>query len=133
MTEFVIGSLSYLPFVAATSAEDMTLVEKMQDAGINTLLGMGMAFAVLILISAIISLFPLLGKSGKSSTAAGPAPKQSAPQTASASETLEEEEELSDDEELVAVIAAAIAAYEGSGSTEGFQVRSIRRRSIRNR
>ena len=38
----------------------------------------------------------------------------------------EEEEDLSDDMELVAVIAAAIAAYEGT-SVEGFQVRSIRR------
>ena len=37
------------------------------------------------------------------------------------------EEELSDDTELVAVIAAAVAAYEGSGSTDGFVVRSIRK------
>ena len=32
-----------------------------------------------------------------------------------------------DDLELVAVIAAAIAAYEGAGSTDGFVVRSIRK------
>ena len=38
-----------------------------------------------------------------------------------------EEQELVDDTELVAVIAAAIAAYEGT-STDGFVVRSIRRR-----
>jgi Na+-transporting methylmalonyl-CoA/oxaloacetate decarboxylase gamma subunit len=37
-----------------------------------------------------------------------------------------DEEELSDDTELVAVIAAAIAAYEGT-SADGFQVRSIKR------
>jgi hypothetical protein len=37
------------------------------------------------------------------------------------------EEQLADDTELVAVIAAAIAAYEGT-STDGFVVRSIRRR-----
>ena len=42
-----------------------------------------------------------------------------------ATETVEEEE-LSDDTELVAVIAAAIAAYEGT-SADGFQVRSIKR------
>ncbi len=41
-----------------------------------------------------------------------------------------EEEELADDTELVAVIAAAIAAYEGT-STDGFQVRSIKRASTR--
>ena len=38
-----------------------------------------------------------------------------------------ENEELSDDTELVAVIAAAIAAAEGT-STDGFVVRSIKRR-----
>ena len=41
-----------------------------------------------------------------------------------------EEEELADDTELVAVIAAAIAAYEGT-STEGFRVRSIKRAKTR--
>ena len=40
--------------------------------------------------------------------------------------TGEEREELSDDLELVAVIAAAIASYEGT-STDGFVVRSIRK------
>ena len=39
-----------------------------------------------------------------------------------------EKEELFDDLELVAVIAAAVAAYEGAASTDGFVVRSIRRR-----
>ena len=38
-----------------------------------------------------------------------------------------EQEELVGNAELVAVIAAAIAAYEGSGSTDGFRVRSIRK------
>ena len=41
-------------------------------------------------------------------------------------ETVEEAEE--DDCELVAVIAAAIAASEGAATTDGFVVRSIRRR-----
>ena len=40
---------------------------------------------------------------------------------------ISEKEELSDDLELVAVISAAVAAYEGSGSTDGFVVRSIRK------
>jgi hypothetical protein len=46
-----------------------------------------------------------------------------------------EEEELSDDSELVAVISAAIAAYEastGTSSVEGFQVRSIKRATTKN-
>ena len=37
------------------------------------------------------------------------------------------EEELADDMELVALIAAAVAAYEGKQSTDGFVVRSIRK------
>ena len=43
---------------------------------------------------------------------------------------VEEEEELADDTELVAVIAAAIAVYEGT-SADGFQVRSIKRASTK--
>ena len=39
-----------------------------------------------------------------------------------------EAEDVTDDTELVAVIAAAIAEYEGTG-TDGFVVRSIRRAS----
>ena len=42
-----------------------------------------------------------------------------------------EETELADDLELVAVISAAIAAYEGSTSTEGFVVRSIKKSNKR--
>ena len=42
-------------------------------------------------------------------------------------EQREEQEQLTDDTELVAVIAAAIASYEGT-STSDFVVRSIRRR-----
>ena len=40
---------------------------------------------------------------------------------------ISEKEELNDDLELAAVISATIAAYEGSGSTDGFVVRSIRK------
>ena len=41
----------------------------------------------------------------------------------------EEVADAADDLELVAVIAAAVAAYEGAASTDGFVVRSIRRRA----
>ncbi|MDY3223361.1 MAG: hypothetical protein SOX11_09515 [Lachnospiraceae bacterium] len=40
-----------------------------------------------------------------------------------------EREEQSDDLELAAVIAAAIAAYEGAASSDGYVVRSIKRRN----
>ena len=98
--------------------------EKLENAGLNTLLGMGMAFAILILISLIISLFPLLFGGNKKKANDKQIAQQAIENTTA---QIADKEDLSNDAELVAVIAAAIAAYEGSGSTDGFQVRSIRK------
>lgn len=105
-----------------------SLGEKMSKAGLNTLISMSIVFVVLILISLIIScfkIFPYLEnkkaekKKAENATAkAADAPAVSEPEV---------EENLTDDTELVAVIAAAIAASEGT-STSGFVVRSINRR-----
>lgn len=97
--------------------------EKMEKAALNTLLGMGTVFVVLILISLIISLFGFIPKL----TAKKKAAKTQETKTDNVVAQIIEKEELSDDLELVAVISAAIAAYEGSGSTDGFVVRSIRK------
>ena len=99
--------------------------EKLENAGLNTLLGMGMAFAILIIISLIISLFPLIFGSGRKKKESDKEIAQKAMDNTITQ--IAEKEDLSDDAELVAVIAAAIAAYEGSASTDGFQVRSIRK------
>ena len=101
-----------------------TMGEKMEQAGLNTLMGIGIVFLMLIFLSFLISPFKLISTltEKKDSKSAAPAP---APAPAAAEE--EQEEELADDGELVAVIAAAIAAYEGSTSTDGFVVRSIKR------
>ena len=104
-----------------------TMGEKMEQAGLNTLMGIGIVFLMLIFLSFLISQFKHISnltekKESKSAAPAAPAP---APAPAAAEE--EQEEELADDGELVAVIAAAIAAYEGSTSTDGFVVRSIKR------
>lgn len=104
-----------------------TMGEKMEQAGLNTLMGIGIVFLMLIFLSFLISQFKHISnltekKDSKSAAPAVPAP---APAPAAAEE--EQEEELADDGELVAVIAAAIAAYEGSTSTDGFVVRSIKR------
>lgn len=101
--------------------------EKLANAGLNTLLGMGMAFAILIIISLIISLFPLLIGGGKKKKESDKEITQKAMENATSQ--IAEQEELTNDAELVAVIAAAIAAYEGSGGTDGFVVRSIRKRN----
>lgn len=99
-------------------------------AGLNTLLGMGTVFVVLILISLIISLFKFIPviqqkftkKDKEEITNAGI--DNAVAQIVGQEEVTDGAEEL----EIVAVIAAAIAAYEGSESTDGFVVRSIRKR-----
>jgi sodium pump decarboxylase gamma subunit len=99
--------------------------EKLENAGLNTLLGMGMAFAILIIISLIISLFPLLFGSGRKKKESDKEIAEKAMENTITQ--IADKEDLSSDAELVAVIAAAIAAYEGSASTDGFTVRSIRK------
>ena len=100
--------------------------ELMSKAGLNTLIGMGTVFTVLIFISLVISCFGLLAKVGDKKKTEAAAP-QSVAKTDPVVEQIAQKEELAGDTELVAVIAAAIAAYEGSGSTDGFVVRSIRK------
>lgn len=105
--------------------------EAMTKAGLNTLLGMGSVFCVLILIMFIIYLFGIIPKIQKKS-AEKKAKKQAVSTETSVEKTIaniveKEEGELVDDTELVAVISAAIAAYEGNSSTDGFVVRSIRK------
>lgn len=102
--------------------------EILTKAGLNTLLGMGTVFAVLIFLAFVISLMKyipaLLDKLSKKDKA----PAQEAkPVVVEAAPAVEE----TDDLELIAVITAAIAAQEGT-STDGFVVRSIRRRPSNN-
>lgn len=99
--------------------------EKMSTALMNTLMGISIVFCVLILISLVIccfNIFPYLEKKKAEKTVAA-TPKKDAVVT----QIEAREEQQNDDGELIAVIAAAIAAAEGT-STEGFVVRSIRRR-----
>lgn len=105
----------------------LSLGEILQKAGLNTILGMGTVFAVLIFIAFIISMFKYISvienalKNKKNKKAEDAVVKTETVEAPMASE------ELCDDLELVAVIAAAIAAAEGT-STDSFVVRSIRRR-----
>lgn len=103
--------------------------EKMATAALNTVICMSIVFAVLIFISLLIScfkIFPYLEEQKKAKAAAA-AKANVAENNVVTQIEQREEQELVDDTELVAVIAAAIAAYEGT-STDGFVVRSIRRR-----
>lgn len=107
-----------------------TLAETMKQAGLNTLMGIGIVFLMLVFLSFLISQFKhiakLEAKLAKKEEKAAPAPV-SAPVAAAVPE---EEEELVDDGELVAVIAAAIAASENT-STDSFVVRSIKKSNAR--
>ncbi len=111
-------------YIGITTNVHYSTGEIMAKAGMNTLIGMGTVFAVLILISLIISCFTLISKFEKKQKKEEPA---AAVVKAPVVEQAAAQEELSDDTELVAVIAAAVAAYEGAASTDGFVVRSIRK------
>lgn len=117
---------------SVTLNPEYTTGEILQKAAMNTILGMGTVFIVLIFISLVIYCFNFIpaiqakfGRKKKEEAAPKPAPvKPAAPASAAAAEP--EAEELVDDGELVAAITAAICAYQGT-SSDGFVVRSIRR------
>ena len=121
--EIVLDS-ALVSYIGITTNVHYSTGEIMVKAGMNTLIGMGTVFAVLILISLIISCFTLISKFEQKQKTETPA---AAPAADPVVEQIAAKEELSDDTELVAVIAAAIAAYEGAASTDGFVVRSIRK------
>ena len=127
--ELIFTNDIFLTLTSCTLNLDESLGTLMGRAGLNTLLGMGTVFVVLILISFIISAFNLIPKM-QAKFAKNNEPEIVPVPAAPAPVVEEVEEDLTDDMELVAVIAAAIAAYEGT-TTEGFQVRSIKRASTR--
>ncbi len=111
-------------------APEYTLAENMTKAGMNTLMGMGVVFIVLIFIAWVISLFKYINVfENKMKAKNAPAPAAPAPAAAPApvAAPVVEEEEYVDDTELISVIAAAIAASEGKTSANGLVVRSIKR------
>ncbi|MBR6307782.1 MAG: OadG family protein [Lachnospiraceae bacterium] len=129
--KFTYSNDIFTKFIEGNATAFTTFSQKMEeagshmgDAGLNTLLGMGSVFIVLILISLIIASFGLFKKKPE-------VKKEEVKQVAPAAPAVEED--LTDDTELVAVIMAAIRAYEGSGagSTDGFVVRSIKKANRR--
>ena len=99
--------------------------------GIVTVIGMLIVFFVLALLIFILN---ILGSAMQKMTAEKKAPAQPAPTPAPAPAPVVEEpvvEEVVDDAELIAVIAAAIAAFDNSGKT--LVVRKVRRVSAWNK
>ena len=101
------------------------MAQTLQRAGLNTLMGVGTVFVMLILLSLLISLFRFIPNPEAKKAAEAKAAKE-AQAAVIAAAPVQAEENLADDGELVAVIAAAIAAAEGT-TTDGFVVRSIRK------
>lgn len=104
-----------------------TLGEKMEKAGLNTLMGMGTVFVVLILISLIIYCFRFISVVQDKISGKGKTAEAKTEETVAEQIEQRETQQLTDDLELVAVISAAVAAASGT-SADGFVVRSIRRR-----
>lgn len=121
--EIIFSNDMFLKLESAALNPVSTVGDMMTKAALNTVIGMGTVFAVLILISCIISSFGLIAKVQK------PAPKKEETAAAVQAAAPEEVPEETDDLELVAVIAAAIAASEGASDASGFRVRSIRKRA----
>ena len=99
--------------------------ERLALAGQMTLLGMAMIFAVLSLLWGVLTIFKFIF--------AKPAPKKvaEAPKPAAVVAEPVVVEEQTDDTELIAILTAAIAAYESANGNEvapgGFRVVSFRR------
>ena len=108
---------------------DYSIGEILEKAALNTILGMGTVFVVLIFLSFVIWLLkfiPVVAEKFNKKQTAEPAPAAAAPAPAAPAPAAEPEAS-GDDTELAAVIAAAVAAAEGT-SPDGFIVRSIKRR-----
>lgn len=115
-------------YTSMTYSVQYSLAANMQRAGMNTLMGIGIVFLMLLFLSFVIGLFKYIEKFqnvGKKK-AAEEAPKaEEAPAPATA-QSEAADEDFADDLELVAVISAAIAAYENT-SGDSFVVRSIKK------
>lgn len=107
---------------------EKSLGQNMKEAGMNSILGIGTVFIMLIFLSFVIGLLKPVSEMIEGKNKKQPVPAEPAAPVITAVE--EEEEELVDDLELVAVITAAIAASENT-SSDGFVVRSIKRANNR--
>jgi len=112
--------------------------EVMTKAGLNTLMGMGIVFIVLIFISFIIYLMGFIPKMFSGEKKAKKEKKVEEKPVSGIDNAVNaiaenEEAELTDDLELVAVITAAIMASLGEEAPEdGLVVRSIKKRNTKN-
>lgn len=117
-----------MQITSVTLDENYSLGEKMQKAAMNTLMGLGTVFMILILISFVIYGFKVIPYLQEKAKAKAQVPEPVPVPEAAPAPVVQEEVAQQDDAELIAVIAAAIAASEGTLAADGFVVRSIKRR-----
>lgn len=106
------------------------LGEKLSKAGLNTLIGMATVFIILIFIIFIIDAFKYISvfeeKLAKK-------PGELIKEEIKLKEEVSIQENLLEDQELVAVISAAIMAYEEENNTDDLIVRSLKKSKRRQR
>ena len=115
-------------YTSMTYSVQYSLADNMQRAGMNTLMGIGIVFLMLVFLSFVIGLFKYIEKFqnvGKKK-AAEEAPKAEEAPAPAIAQSEAADEDFADDLELVAVISAASAAYENT-SGDSFVVRSIKK------
>ena len=114
-------------YIGITTNVHYSTGEIMAKAGMNTLMGMGTVFMVLIFISVLISSFKYINAWENNQKAAKVSQAPAAPVPAPEPMESLTAEDLTEDLELVAVITAAIAAFDSTASADGLVVRSIKR------
>lgn len=128
--EFVVHDASDSSDTAkGEDTSEASVTDRMLKALENTLLGMGTVFVVLILISLIISCFAFIPKIQAALTKKNEKIEPVITESI-VNEPAVKSNTVENDAELIAVIAAAIAASENT-TTDGFVVRSIRKRISR--
>lgn len=131
-------------FANPDTVHELPFMDKLAGAGITTLMGMGTTFTILLLLWGIIAITTKLMSMGNAkkeayvaahagghAPAAAPAPAAATPAAAAAAPAPAASAETvagtADDGALAAVIAAAIAAYEGGTAEPDLIVKRIRR------
>lgn len=127
--EIIFSNDMFLKVESAALNEESTMGDAMVKAALNTIIGMGTVFIVLVLISFIIAAFGFIPKiqAKMADRKNNKELKGDSVDNTIAQIAEKEAVDVTDDYELVAVIAAAIAASEGAASTDGFVVRSVRK------
>ena len=103
--------------------EALSFGEKMTGSFITMLMGMGVTFVVLCLLWAFVAIMgKFMGIASKGDKASAKTEAAATPSVATVAPA-----DVNNDAEIAAVIAAAIAAYQGSSGTSNLVVRKISR------